>query len=482
MQQQQHDETSRAVAWVGRYALFDELARGGMATVHLARLTGPAGFSKTVAIKKMLGNFAHSPRFLRMFLDEARLAGRIQHPNVVSVFDVISEGDAVYLVMEYVDGEPLWGLCDSLHQRGQRVSVEIAAHVLRDALYGLHAAHEATNEKGESLELVHRDVSPQNILVGVDGVARVLDFGIAKAAGRLQDTDAGQLKGKVAYMAPEQLLGQAIDRRADVFAAGVVLWEVLAGERLFAAPSPSESMYRVLEEAVPSLAGTVPELPPGLVAAVARATAKNPAERFATALDFARAIEDSVELIPNHVVGQWVLEVSGEKLRARRERVRAIEAVSIPAEPRLPGMAAVGYEAKPVTFERASPDDETKADAPIAVASEIRKPPRSSSVIALLAVALALVAASALWLVLHREPAGEPVSAASAPAVASAPLPPPIEPAPTAASAATSSVPVPSVSVTANKPRPASALSRSAKPTKPPSRPLPSPESLFSRE
>lgn len=480
---------SRDVAWVGRYALFDELARGGMATVHLARLTGPVGFSKTVAVKKMLGNFAANPQFLRMFLDEARVAGRIQHPNVVSVFDVISEGNAVYLVMEYVDGEPLSGLWGRLHQRGERTSPAVAAHVVRDALYGLHAAHEATNEKGDSLQLVHRDISPQNILVGADGVARVLDFGVAKAAGRLQDTDAGQLKGKVAYMAPEQLLGQPIDRRADIFSAGIVLWEALAGKRLFSAPTPSEAMYRVLEEPVPQLSALVPELPSALVEVVSRATAKRAGERFETALAFARAIESSVELIPNHVVGQWVLEVAGDSLRERRERVRAIEAISIPAEPRVVATSIASSETTSAPFMRGLPDDVTRADAPITVASTVQKGARSSPVLPVLGVAL--VVAAAAWFLVRRDSPPETSAAPSAAslaagsttaavAVASAPALTP--PAATASSVAPAPVASASAAAKTQRATPASRARPSKPAAKATPRPLPPPESLFSRE
>lgn len=486
----QHEQSlgSRDVAWVGRYALFDELARGGMATVHLARLTGPVGFSKTVAVKKMLGNFAANPQFLRMFLDEARVAGRIQHPNVVSVFDVISEGNAVYLVMEYVDGEPLSGLCGRLHQRGERTSPAIAAHVVRDALYGLHAAHEATNEKGDSLQLVHRDISPQNILVGADGVARVLDFGVAKAAGRLQDTDAGQLKGKVAYMAPEQLLGQPIDRRADIFSAGVVLWEALAGKRLFSAPTPSEAMYRVLEEPVPQLSALVPELPSALVDVVSRATAKRAGDRFETALAFARAIESSVELIPNHVVGQWVLEVAGDSLRERRERVRAIEAISILSEPRVPATSSPGSASTSAPFMPGLPDDVTRADAPITVASTVGKAARSSALLPVLGAVLVVVAAA--WFLIRRDSAPESSaapSAASLAAASTAPASATSAPAmtPSAATAAPLA-PAPDASASAPAKTPRSTPASRLRPGKPAAkttpRPLPPPESLFSRE
>src|SRR5687767_6563935 len=190
-----------------------------MARVHLGRLMGPAGFARTVAIKRLHEGLARSPEAAATLLDEARLAARVQHPNVVAILDVLAVDGELTLVMEYVHGESLAVLLRAARARGEVVPPPVAVQIVREVLAGLHAAHEARSEAGEPLGLVHRDVSPQNILVGLDGAARVFDFGIAKAAGRYQETATGQLKGKVSYMAPEQLLGQAVDRRADVFAA-----------------------------------------------------------------------------------------------------------------------------------------------------------------------------------------------------------------------------------------------------------------------
>jgi eukaryotic-like serine/threonine-protein kinase len=218
---------------LGRYVLFDAIARGGMATVHFARLSGPVGFSRTVAIKRLHANFATDPEFVAMFLDEARLAARIRHPNVVPTLDVVASGGEVFIVLEYVSGEALVKLWRGHNARGEIIPVPISLAIMANALQGLHAAHEVRDEQGHPLGIVHRDVSPQNIIVGTDGVARVLDFGVAKAAGRLQETgDSGALKGKIAYMAPEQITGGAVSRQTDVYAASVVLWELLTGRRL----------------------------------------------------------------------------------------------------------------------------------------------------------------------------------------------------------------------------------------------------------
>src|ERR1051325_1285013 len=218
---------------IGRYALFGEIAAGGMATVHFGRLVGPAGFSRTAAITRLHAHYAKDPEFVAMFLDEARLASRIQHPNVVTTLDVVNLPSEVFLVMEYVQGESLSRLIRNARKLNEQVPAGHAAAIIAGMLHGLHASHEAKIERREALNIVHRDVSPQNVLVGTDGSARVLDFGVAKAAMRSQSTRDGQMKGKLSYMSPEQLPRQPLDRRTDLFAAGVVVWEALTGKRLF---------------------------------------------------------------------------------------------------------------------------------------------------------------------------------------------------------------------------------------------------------
>src|SRR5262245_13846810 len=242
---------------IGRYALHDSIASGGMATVHLGRAMGDAGFARVVAIKRLHPHFAKDPEFRAMLLDEARLLARVRHPNVVSTLDVVASDDDLFLVLEYVEGESLGRLLRAAAARGDRAPPSVIASIVIDLLHGLHAAHEATDERGVALGIVHRDVSRQNVMVGADGVARMVDFGVAKAAGRAQVTREGQVKGKLGYMAPEQLRGAELDRRADVYATSVVLWESLVGERL-----PEG------EKKAPS--GVVPGLPPALDAVVLR--------------------------------------------------------------------------------------------------------------------------------------------------------------------------------------------------------------------
>jgi len=192
---------------IGRYALHAELASGGMATVHVGRMFGLAGFQRTVAIKRLLPNLAREPEFVARFLDEARIAARIRHQNVVPTLDVVAADGEIFLVMEYVEGEPLSRLIRMAPQN--KLPVDVACAIAEAMLAGLHAAHEARDERGSLLQIVHRDVSPQNVIVGTDGVARMLDFGIAKAVGRAHITRDGAIRGKFGYMAPEQLAGHA---------------------------------------------------------------------------------------------------------------------------------------------------------------------------------------------------------------------------------------------------------------------------------
>jgi eukaryotic-like serine/threonine-protein kinase len=316
-------ELNKTVA-IGRYVLHDEIAAGGMATVHLGRLRGPVGFARTVAIKRLHPNCARDPEFVAMFLDEARLAARIRHPNVVPTIDVVQEGDELFLVMEYVAGESLARLIRPKRDMGRAAPVPIALAIVADVLHGLHDAHEARDENGTPLDIVHRDVSPHNVLVGIDGVSRVLDFGIAKAASRITTTREGQLKGKIAYMAPEQLSQRPVDRRTDVFAASIVLWEALTGERLFYDEDVGGMMARVLHGDIPRPSAKVSSVPEALDAIVMRGLARDPEERFATAKAMASALE---ELGPARAlqVSAWVDALAGDALKRRAATLAAIE-------------------------------------------------------------------------------------------------------------------------------------------------------------
>ncbi|WP_420894997.1 serine/threonine-protein kinase, partial [Sorangium cellulosum] len=313
---------------IGRYLLYSPIASGGMASVHLGRLIGDAGFSRTVAIKRLHPQLAEAPEIAESLRDEARLVARIQHPNVVATIDLLIAEDEAFLVMDYVRGESLARLLRAARARGEPAPPPIVASIACGALHGLHAAHEARSESGEPLGIVHRDISPENVLVGVDGAARLLDFGIAKARGRLSTTRGGQLKGKLYYMAPEQVLCAHVTPRTDVFAAGVVLWEALAGRRLFDGGDEGDVIGAVLEQPIPPPSSHAAHVPAALDAIVLRALERNAEGRYPTARELAIAIEDAVPLASQRAVGEWVEQLAGEALARRAARVAAIESAS----------------------------------------------------------------------------------------------------------------------------------------------------------
>jgi len=312
---------------VGRYALYDVIASGGMATVHIGRLLGVAGFARSVAVKRLHPHLASDPEFVAMFVDEARLAARVRHPNVVQTLDVTAVDGELFLVMDYVHGEPLTQLLRLVRKAGEQMPLTICVHVMCGVLEGLHAAHEAKSERGEPLGLVHRDVSPQNIIVGVDGIARVLDFGVAKALGRIQSSDDGSLKGKIPYMSPEQIRGGRVDRTSDVYTSAVVLFELLTGRRVFTGVNEGEVLMKVLNGDVPPLADTR-QVPAALEAVIRRGLRQDPTERFATAHEMALALEKTVSLVTTREVGEWVQRVAAKPLADRAALIEHVERTS----------------------------------------------------------------------------------------------------------------------------------------------------------
>ena len=318
----------RGPRMLGRYVLHNEIASGGMAAVHYGQLSGPVGFSRGVAIKRLHAQFARDPEFVTMFLDEARLAARIRHPNVVQTLDVVTLEGEIFIVLEYIAGEALSRLSRLSRARGELVPLNIAVAVMTGVLHGLHGAHEATDDRGVPLDLVHRDVSPQNVMVGIDGIARVLDFGVAKAAGRLQTTRDGNLKGKVAYMAPEQLASKAVTRRSDVYATSVVLWELFTGKRLFESDSEAGLITMVLNPSIVSPRTINPEVSEALDALVMKGLARNPDDRFPTAREMALLLEKNGGLTSPSEVGAWVQGLAGDALGKRAAFVAEIESHS----------------------------------------------------------------------------------------------------------------------------------------------------------
>ncbi len=280
---------------LGRYELLTPIAQGGMALVWAARSRGSRNFQKIVAIKSMLPQLSDDPQFEKMFLAEAELTARIKHPNVCEVLDLGEEDGTLYIVMEWVNGESLSTLMKTAAQ-ASGIPVAVAVSLARDAALGLHAAHELRGEDGELIGLVHRDVSPQNILVTFDGVVKIVDFGIAKATAQTDDegkTQAGQVKGKIPYMAPEQPAGINIDRRTDIFALGTILYQMVTGKHPFRQEHEMATLRRLCEPTPLARASTVaPGLPPQLDDVIARATEKSPRKRYQTMAEFAAALDD----------------------------------------------------------------------------------------------------------------------------------------------------------------------------------------------
>jgi len=274
----------------GRYELLRKLAAGGMGQVFLARKKG-VGFEKLVVLKRILPHLVEDEEFFTMFLDEARLTARLNHPNVAQIFDVEAEAGQHLVVMEYVQGEDVRRVEKKARLAGQKLPVGVILRVIADAAAGLDYAHKARDDQGQPLGIVHRDISPQNILVGFDGGVKLIDFGVAKAAGRAQHTATGVLKGKFPYMSPEQAEGEELDARSDVFALGIVLWELLCDKRLFKGDSDVMSQRLVKACQVPKPSELNTQLPAALDAIVLKSLARDRNERFQSAAELREAIE-----------------------------------------------------------------------------------------------------------------------------------------------------------------------------------------------
>jgi serine/threonine-protein kinase len=416
----------RAPQAIGRYWIYDEIAAGGMATVHLGRLVGPAGFTRTVAIKRLHPQFAKDEEFSSMFLDEARIAARIRHPNALTALDVVAAKGELYIIMDYIHGESLGKLL-----RGGPVPLAVASAISTQALLGLHAAHEAVDDQGQPLTIVHRDVSPQNILVGVDGVARVVDFGIAKAASQVHTTKAGKIKGKLSYMSPQQVQSEDVDRRADIFAAGVVLWESVVGRKLLA--RGDATITRVV-----NWQGIPPEdlaLVPGFLhPIVKRALARDPDERYSTAREMAVALADAVPPAGSMEVGDWVEQRAHQILADRARALSDVERQTTTSSDVRPAFAS-GSPSMP------SPSDETRtalSSADLGVPSRpgvAPAPRRGLAAVAGFAALLALAGAWGMWGRSSAPPTGVAAVTPIAPPVAAAPAVQPAEPAQVAPSA-----------------------------------------------
>ena len=275
----------------GRYELLIEMGQGGMATLYLGRIRGPESFEKLLAVKKIHDHLANEEQFVRMFLDEAKIAALIHHPNVATIFDLGQADGSYYIAMEYIHGQNLTDILKQAVREPSRLPWPFVASIIADAASGLHAAHELLNPEGRPLNVVHRDVSPQNILVSYDGHVKIVDFGVAYAAEKLSQTTTGTLKGKVSYMSPEQTRGESVDRRSDIFSLGIVLYECLLKRRLFKRGNEAATLLAIRDAVVPPLRRAHPELPVALEQIVTKALAKDVSVRYQTAQDLADDLE-----------------------------------------------------------------------------------------------------------------------------------------------------------------------------------------------
>ena len=420
---------------IGRYMLHRQIARGGMATIHLARLMGDEGFSRIVAAKRLHPEFAEDAEFVAMFLDEARVASKVHHRNVVPVLDVVTIGDEAILVQEYVHGAPLHWLLRTARLGKVRVPLDIAVSIACQVLAGLHAAHETLDEMGMPLNIVHRDVSPQNMMIAIDGTARLLDFGVAKATMAAHVTREGQFKGKLAYSAPEQLRGQAT-RQSDLYSLAMLLWETIVGHRMHqSAKAEAELITTVMTGNLPTmtetLAGEREAIGPerwrelqAIESIIKAGLAVDVADRWATASAMEQALTDAMRPASTGEVAAW-LKVLGREFIDKHDRALAAEEASwrravtttrrrpVPATGEVPRMTSVSV----------TPDPSAALSQPQPVAPERRAGPN-----ALIALLCGLVVALTVGIVFAvRGPSAKPsaAEAATLPRPAAATLLPP---------------------------------------------------------
>jgi eukaryotic-like serine/threonine-protein kinase len=306
---------------LGRYQVVDKIGVGSMASVYLALMHGPGGFQKWAAIKLLHPHLAEDDQFVDMFLDEGRIAAGIQHENVAQVFDMGRDGATYWIAMEYLHGEPLREVMLRADERRLRISPELAATICADAAEGLHAAHELRGKNGQLLGLIHRDVTPHNLFLTYDGHTKLIDFGIAKAADRLASTQPGTLKGRLAYMSPEQVRGAEVDRTTDIFTLGIVLWELTTNQRLFHMDTHFDTLEKVRVCEVPPPSSIVAGYPLGLESIVMRALAKRRQDRFQTALELSdtlrRFVVQRAASAGPKAVAQFVYQLFADRIEKR---------------------------------------------------------------------------------------------------------------------------------------------------------------------
>jgi serine/threonine-protein kinase len=401
----------------GRYLLAETLGAGGMGTVYVARWLGEVGFARTLVVKRLHPEYVQDPEHVAMLIDEARFASRILHPNVVQTIDIVRGRGELALVFEYVHGESLHGLAVKAVAREETVPARIMSALLIDALEGLHAAHEAKDERGRPLELVHRDATMHNVLVGIDGRGRLSDFGIATGTDRVSGrTLHGALKGRLAYLSPEQVRGDRLSRRSDLFTIGVVAWELSTGKRLFAAETPELTLASILERPAPSPSEvTRLHCPDGLPdierarldAVILRALRQRPDDRFATAREMAEALREAVSPASTTEVSAWMQREARDELEKRAAMVARAELATAPAVPeadRIESLLLRGDAdvAKAQALQKAASEPVQTSTVPMLTLRRNRPSPRPSKALAVVALAVAAGLAALIAIVLAR--------------------------------------------------------------------------------
>ncbi|WP_224360737.1 serine/threonine protein kinase [Hyalangium versicolor] len=440
----------------GKYILIRKLAEGGMAEIYLAKQVGAEGFERDVVIKCMLDHFTQYREFIAMFLDEARLAARLHHPNIVQITDLGVADNRYFICMEYLAGEDLDAVIAAAHYKGQAVPIPIAARIMLSALEGLEFAHKY-EEEGQPTGLVHRDISPSNIFVTYQGTVKVLDFGIAKASSRMTQTQPGLLKGKWGYMSPEQARGEPIDARSDLFSLGVTFHELLTARRVFQRDTEIGVLLALMAQPIPTPSSLRPEIPPALDQIVMRALSQNRDDRYASAAEMRAELEEFLRETPSmpgvSQLAQYMQGLFGAADVERKTKIPSLSQIEVPPQ--------VQLQEDPVAYEKTfiRPSDPNGVPAvspqgtavttgvapgpapivtPVAVpasAPPARSAGLSMAIGALGAVALLALGGGAVWYFMRSETpqpvvVAPPVVVTPAPVVVPAPVPTPTPPAP----------------------------------------------------
>jgi serine/threonine protein kinase len=441
--------TEAASGALGKYRLIAELGHGGMAQVFLALARGPAGFNKLAVIKQIREQLADDPEFLTMFLDEARLAARLNHPNVVQTNEVGEDGKRYFICMEYLEGQPLNRIIQRLG-RENGLPLGLTLRILVDGLAGLHHAHELADYDGTALQVVHRDVTPHNIFVTYAGQVKMVDFGIAKALSQSAETKAGVLKGKVAYMAPEQARGDKVDCRADIFSVGVIMWEALAGRRMFKGLTDVVIIQKIVNGQLQSPKSANPAVDEKLDAVCMKALAHNREDRYESAAEFAAAIEGALEAMGDRSNLRDAGKLIQAQFESERARIKALVEAALSTGPRGSGefplgelssisklnLAATGSGTLPILADPITHDGESHAGhlqlasasstgsvkvidtlTANAVTSKAPEQKKNKLVVPLVAVSL-LALAGAGYMAVGRKPDPAPAATNQAPAAA----------------------------------------------------------------